>query len=159
MESLLEQKRALATYAAHYDPLGTLSAHQWQLIENFITLLSPFEQLRKEVSSSESSAADIMPSVTALRRLLSKQADTQHSVKTAKTALLEAVNKRFNLLEYDPMFCIATLLDPRYKDRYFDKDVKQHARAILEAHLLPAAGAEDGVCDGVSTDHPQRKRQ
>ena len=120
----MEQKRALATYAAHYDPPGTLSAHQWQLIENFITLLSPFEQLRKEVSSSESSAADIMPSVTALRRLLSKQADTQHSVKTAKTALLEAVNKRFNLLEYDPMFCIATLLDPRYKDRYFDKDVK-----------------------------------
>ena len=55
------------------------------------------------------------------------------------------------------MFCIATLLDPRYKDRYFDEDVKQHARAILDSHLLPAAGAEDGTRNGESTHHPQRR--
>ena len=47
MESLLEQKRALASYDADYDLPATLSAHHWQLIENFITLLSPFEQLTR----------------------------------------------------------------------------------------------------------------
>lgn len=159
MESLLEQKRALATYAADYDLPATLSAHQWQLIENFITLLSPFEQLTREVSSSEASAADVIPSVTALRRLLSKQADTDHGVKTTKTSLLEAVNRRFDQIQYDPMFCIATYLDPRYKDRYFDEDVKQRAREILEAHLLPAAGAEDWTRDGERAHHTERKRQ
>ena len=125
MESLLEQKCTLATYAADYDLPATLSVHQWQSIENFTTLLSPFEQLTREVSSSESSAAEVIPSVTALRCLLSKQADTDHGVKTAKTALLEAVNKCFDQIDYDSMFCIATFLDPRYKDRYFDEDVKQ----------------------------------
>lgn len=159
MESLLEQKRALATYAADYDLPATLSAHQWQLIENFLTLLSPFEQLTREVSSSEASAADVIPSVTALRRLLSKQADTDTGVKTTKTSLLEAVNKRFDQIEYDPIFCIATLLDPRYKDRYFDEDVKKRARATLETHLSSAAGAEDGARDGESAHDPQRKRQ
>ncbi|KAK0151882.1 Zinc finger BED domain-containing protein 4 [Merluccius polli] len=127
LESMLEKKRALAAYAADYDLPATLSAHQWQLIENFITLLSPFEQLTREVSSSEASAADVIPSVRALRRLLSKQTDTDHGVKTTKTTLLEAVNKRFDQIECDPMFCIATLLDARYKDRYFDEDVKQRA--------------------------------
>ena len=57
------------------------------------------------------------------------------------------------------MFCIATCLDPRYKDRYFDEDVKQRAREILDAHLLLAAGAEDGMHDGASAFHPERKRQ
>ena len=158
MESLLEQKRGLASYAADYDLPATLSAHQWQLIENFITLLSPFEQLAREVSSSEASAADVFSFGTALRHLLSKQADTDYGVKT-KTSLLEAVNKRFDQIEYDPMFCIATCLDLRFKDSYFDEDVKQRAQEILDAHLLPAAGAEDGARDGASTFHPERKRQ
>ena len=135
-----------------------LCAHQWQLIENFITLLSPFEQLTRKVSSSEASAADVIPSVRALRCLLSKQTDTDHGVKTTKTTLLEAVNERFYQIECDPMFCIATLLDARYKDRYFDEDVKQRAQAILHAHLLPAAGAEDETRDGESA-HLQHKRQ
>ncbi len=57
MQSLLEQKLALATYAADYTLPATLTAHQWGLIENFITLLSLFEQLTREVSTSEASAA------------------------------------------------------------------------------------------------------
>lgn len=56
------------------------------------------------------------------------------------------------------MFFTATLLDPRYKDCYFDKDVKS-AQAILGVHLLPAAGAEDGTHNGESAYHPQCKRQ
>lgn len=57
------------------------------------------------------------------------------------------------------MFCIATYLDPRYKDRYIDEDVKQRTREILEAHLLPAAGAEDWTRDGERAHHTERKRQ
>ncbi|KAJ8349041.1 hypothetical protein SKAU_G00276300 [Synaphobranchus kaupii] len=134
LESLLEQKHALATCAADYDLPATL------------------------ISSSEASAADVIPSVRALRRLLSKEADTDHGVKTTKTALLEAVNKRFDQIESDPIFCIATSLDPRYKDWYFDEDVKQRLRAILDAHLTPAAGAEDETHGRESADHPRSKR-
>ena len=45
LETLLEHKRALATYSADYDLPATFSAHQ--LIENVITLLSPFEELTR----------------------------------------------------------------------------------------------------------------
>lgn len=59
---------------------------------------------------------------------------------------MEAVNKRFNRIEFDPIFSIAASLDPRYKDRYFDEDVKQRAQATLDAKLMdrPAAGVGDG---------------
>lgn len=103
---------ALATYAADYDFPETLTAHQWGLVENLITLLSLFERHRL-----------LIPSVRALRRFLSKEPDTDHCVKTTKTALLEAVNKHFDQMEYDPFFCIATSLDPKYKDGHFDEDV------------------------------------
>lgn len=143
MESFLKQKPALSAYATNYDLLETLTAHQWGLVENFMT---PFEQLTREVSSAGASAADVIPSVSALRRLLSKEADTVHGVKRTKTTLLEAVNKRFHQTESDPMFCIATSLDPRYKGAYFDEEVKQPTRETLNAHLMdrpaPAAGDE-----------------
>ncbi len=158
MQSLLEQKLVLATYAADYTLPATLTAHQWGLIENFITLLSPFEQLTREVSSSEASAADIIPSVRSLRCLLSTETVTESGVKTTKIVLLEAVNKRFNQIQSDSIFCIATSLDTRYKDRYLDEDVKQCARATLEAHLMSAAGAGDKTHNREKADHPQRKR-
>jgi hypothetical protein len=60
--------------------------HQWGLFENVITLLSPFEQLTREVNSSEASAADVIPSVRALRRLFNKAADTDHGVKRGTRA-------------------------------------------------------------------------
>ena len=83
-----EKKHELASYAADFNLPATLTAHQWGLFENGITLPSPFEQLTREVSSSETSAADVIPSVRALRRLLNKEANTNHGVKTTKTALL-----------------------------------------------------------------------
>lgn len=94
----------------------TLTAHHWGLVKSFITLVSIFEQLTREVKSSGASAADAILSVRALRCLLSKE---DHGVKTTKTALLEIVNKHFHQMDSDPIFCITTLLDPRNKDHYF----------------------------------------
>ncbi|XP_053285395.1 zinc finger BED domain-containing protein 4-like [Pleuronectes platessa] len=154
MESLLEQKHALATYAADHDLPANLTAQHWGIIENLINLLSPFEQLTRDISSSEASVADVIPSVRALRRLLSKTADTDHAVKTTKTALLESVNKRFSEYESNPTFLIATLLDPRYKDRYFNDDVKLRARAALDALVDTSAGDETHRETADEDDHP-----
>lgn len=73
MESLLEQKHTLATYATDCDLPSTLTIHQWGLVEIFITLLSPFEQMTREASSSEASAADVIPLVRALKCLFKQR--------------------------------------------------------------------------------------
>ena len=59
------------------------------------TLHTPFEQLMREISSHLATTVDVIPSVVALKRLLSKAADTDSGVCTAKHTLLEAVNERF----------------------------------------------------------------
>ncbi len=120
LESLFAQKRVLAACIADHELPATFTAYQWVLIENVLSLLTPFEQLTKEISSSDSSVADIIPLLAALKRLLSKEAETDHGVKTTKSALLEAVNTQFSQADSEPLYCIATVLDPRYKDHYLD---------------------------------------
>ncbi|XP_060931918.1 zinc finger BED domain-containing protein 4-like [Limanda limanda] len=135
LESLFSQKRVLAAYVADYDLPSTFTSYQWLLIENTLSLLAPFEQITKKISSSDASAADVIPLLAALKRLLSKEAETDYGVKTTKSALLEAVNKRFSQADSEPLFCIATVLDPRYKDHYIDVEKKQRVREMVQAEL------------------------
>lgn len=109
---LIEQRRALRAYAAEHELPATLNAHQWGLIENVLSLLAPFEELTKEISSSKASAADVIPAITKLKRVLERRADTDHGVSTAKATLLEAVQRRFGDIKKNPLYTVATFLDP-----------------------------------------------
>ncbi len=112
LNSLLEHKHALIAYTADYD-IPNLNATQWKLIENMVSILQPFEELTKEISSLKSSVADVIPSVSALKRLLERESDSDHGVKTSKQTLLEAVVRRFSNIDKEPVYVVATVLDPR----------------------------------------------
>ncbi|QQP36332.1 Uncharacterized protein FKW44_021398, partial [Caligus rogercresseyi] len=148
LQSLLAQKRTLATYIADYDLPATFTPYQWVLIENVLSLLAPFEQLTREISSAKASAADVIPSLAALTRLLKKDVETDHGVKTMKTALLEALNRRFDQTDTDPMFCIASVLDPRYKDHFFDGDQKRRMREMVREELDSLPDGEARIREG-----------
>ncbi|XP_042610882.1 zinc finger BED domain-containing protein 4-like [Cyprinus carpio] len=152
MRSLVEQKRALGAYAADFELPATLTANQG-IIENMITLLAPFEQLTRDISSAEASAADVIPAVVALTRLLGRPSDTDRGVQTTKTTLLEAVNHRFNGVHCEALYSVATMLDARYKDRYFDEEKKRSARNLLLKVLDDMSGSADA-----STEDPPEKR-
>uniref|UniRef100_A0A1A8D420 HAT C-terminal dimerisation domain-containing protein n=1 Tax=Nothobranchius kadleci TaxID=1051664 RepID=A0A1A8D420_NOTKA len=122
LRSLLEQKRALGVYAADFELPATFTSSQWDLIESTTLLLEPFEELTKEICSSTASAADVIPSVLVLKRLLAKDAAADHGVKTTKATLLEAVSKRFADIEKEPLYSLATIIDPRYKDKFYSED-------------------------------------
>lgn len=72
LKSLLEQTWAHTVYSADYDQPVTFSALPWGLIENIISLLSPFEKITREMSASVVFADDTFPSVIALKFLLKK---------------------------------------------------------------------------------------
>lgn len=119
MDSLLEQRGALHAYVADYGDLPTtLTVSQWALLEQVMTILAPFEELNGKISSSSASIAEVIPAVTVLRRILVKKEDeVDPGIKPMKTTLLQAINKRFSTVEDEPLYALATLLDPRYKDR------------------------------------------
>lgn len=68
--------------------------------------------------------ADVIPLLAALKRLLNKEAETDHGVKTTKSAP-----------HSEPLYCIATVLDPRYKDHYLDVGKKLRTREMIQAEL------------------------
>lgn len=61
----MEQKRALGVYAADLNLPVTLTANQWGILENMITLLAHFEHLTREISSAQASVAEVLPAVVA----------------------------------------------------------------------------------------------
>ena len=116
--SLLEQKSAISVYAADHQLPATLTANDWTLLEKVNTLLAPFEEITKQISFATSTASEVIPSVVVLKRLLVKETMEDSGIKTMKATLLAAVDTRFQTVEAEPLYAVATILDPRYKDRY-----------------------------------------
>ena len=101
MQCLVEQKRAVSAFADDYELPATqkLTANQWGILAKMIPLLQPFEQLTKDISSAEATAANVIPAVVSLTQLLTKDDESDKGVKTAKRALLEAVSNHFNCVQ------------------------------------------------------------
>ncbi len=158
MSSLLVQKRALGAYGAEFELPASFSAYQWGLIENALTLLAPFEELTKEISSHTATASDVIPSVEALKRLLNKSLSTDSGVKTTKATLLEAVKQRFNGIYTEPLYFLATILDPRYKDRFFDQATKQQATEMLLRKLNKMMEPENSTENERNETEPPLKK-
>ncbi|XP_016392213.1 zinc finger BED domain-containing protein 1-like isoform X2 [Sinocyclocheilus rhinocerous] len=72
-------------------------------VENpgFLMLMEHVEP-RFEMPSA--TAADVIPAITVLRRVLSREDDDDQGIKTMKRTLLEAVEKRFADVETEPLF-------------------------------------------------------
>ncbi len=108
IKSLIEQKRALGIFVSEYGLPDTLTSHQWSLLEKVLSVLGPFEELTRKVSSS-----DVIPTVTVLHRFLARETDEDHGIKAMKATLAAAIRKRFSDVEANPLYSIATLLNPR----------------------------------------------
>ncbi|XP_073470760.1 zinc finger BED domain-containing protein 4-like [Aquarana catesbeiana] len=135
LKSLIEQKRALGVYVSEYELPATITANQWNLMEKMVNILAPFEEMTRQVSCSDAFASDVIPAVTVLQKVLAK-VDEDQGIKTMKSTLLAALQKRFSDTERNPLYCIATLLDPRYKDRFFcNSDTSREAKEMLVLEL------------------------
>ncbi|XP_067283555.1 zinc finger BED domain-containing protein 4-like [Pseudorasbora parva] len=129
-------------YVSEHELPNYLTAHQWALMEKTVAILAPFEELTKKVSSYDALASDVIPAVTVLVRLLNRETDEDQGVKTMKATLLAAVKKRFSDVETNPLYFISTILDPRYKDRFFSNNTAPEAKLHLKQELQMMSRAE-----------------
>ncbi|KAJ8369558.1 hypothetical protein SKAU_G00095860 [Synaphobranchus kaupii] len=68
-----------------------------------------------------------------------------------KQTLLEAVNRRFSSTEGEPLYSVATLVDPRYKDRYFTGAVTANdARDALMREIRKVELLNDGAASATT---------
>ena len=119
IDSLLHAKRALQAYASDSNSNlpATITGNQWSLLEKTATVLKPFQELTAEVSAASATAADVIPSVRVLTRFLDTESEAHRGIQTMKATLLDAVHRRFYHVEMEPLYAVASLLDPRYKDK------------------------------------------
>ncbi|XP_039862989.1 zinc finger BED domain-containing protein 4-like [Simochromis diagramma] len=140
-QTLIEQKQALGIFVSEYGLTDTLMAHQWTLQEKVISVLGPFEELTRKVSSSDAMAADVIPAVTVLHRFLTRETDEDRGIKAMKGTLAAAVRMRFTDVEENPLYSIAMLLNLRYTNRFFSSTITAaNAKEILKLELLRLPG-------------------
>lgn len=113
MRSLLEQKQAIGVYGTENKLPDSLSVNKWSLFEKAVKLLEPFEELTRQVSLVDSSAADVIPAITALLRVLEEDCEEDRGVGSMKNTLLQAARKRFADIERNSLYSFAAILDPR----------------------------------------------
>lgn len=60
-----------------------------------------------------------------------------------KTKLPRAIEQRFSHIYTESLFFLATVLDPRYKDCFYDQATKREATKALKDKVRCAASAEN----------------
>lgn len=138
---------------------ATLTATHCGTMEKMTTPLEPFEQLTKDISSAEATAADVISAVVSLTRLLAKTVESDKGVQTDKSTLLTAVSNRFHGVQSEPLYVIATIVDACYNDHYFNTDKKGEARDMLLKVVDEMAGDQQEVASSASSDDPSQEDQ
>lgn len=159
-ERLLEQKRAVSLYIAEHDKLSNLTPLQWNLMEQCISLFKPFEEITKITSSGLSCISEVIPHVATFMRYLQKEETTRkvpnllHVLMSLKTE----IEQRFQHLDDNPKYFLATLLDPRFKTSFFGiiQTEKARQKLLLEGLKMSCSEEDSNSSEG---DSPPMKRR
>jgi hypothetical protein len=94
VQRMVEQKKALILYATDND-IQLPSNNQWVLLERLVYILSPIERATRDVSAESSSASDVIPMVTGIKRALQLVTDDSgvQTIKQVNMLLLNMFSK------------------------------------------------------------------
>ncbi|KAF9415444.1 hypothetical protein HW555_006866, partial [Spodoptera exigua] len=98
-----------------------------------IILLKPFEEITKITSSGLSCISEVIPHVAVLMRYIQKE-ETSRKVPNLLqflTSLKTQLQQRFEHLDENLKYFLATLLDPRFKTNFFGVIQAEKARQSL----------------------------
>ena len=128
LERVFEQRVAISAYSVDGN-IPVISSYGYNLIENVIRVLKPFEEFTTLCSSDKEIASSIIPAVSTLKIYLGKQ-NKDAGVQTLKSELEMSLNRRFggsvNNIDLNSFeLKTATFLDPRYKEKFFSEAAKQ----------------------------------
>ena len=131
LESIYEQKMALAAYATEHRGITMLNDNQLDIARKIISALKPVEEITKIISTSSACISAIIPLIKILEKALNKHEDDA-GILTVKAEMLSSLQRRFdNIVEINEL-SIATILNPGFKDKFFTKpETKQVARKFL----------------------------
>ena len=100
--------------------------------KNCKVIREPVQRVTKELSAKEASISQVIPFLETLQKELSTSRENDSGIKTTKEEMLKSLKSRFEYVYNDDNFVIATLLDPRFKDTFFEEaKTKSATQALL----------------------------
>ena len=136
LQQLIEQRTAILAAGAQCAYTIELRAQQWTLAEKLVRILLPFEEVTREASGDYSSAAVIIPVINSLERSLTTTTDSatdDHGITRMKKEMLSSLQQRYQNMETNKLYALATALDPRFKLRVF---ASASASALVRQMLM-----------------------
>lgn len=161
IERLLEQRKAIIVYMADHSNIASLKEHQWGVLEKLNNILKPFEEMTKELSRDTACASIVIPAVRLIVCALETVSD--EGVQTTKAELLGSMRRRFGNVEENMLLTAATVLDPRYKQRFFKHGdtldtTKDYLNAFWESSSVNTVITSDEQEPAVQSLEPPRKK-
>lgn len=145
LQRLLELKVAITAAGAELDVPIELSSSNWTLAEKTVKILQIYEEATREASGNYATAGVIIPVVNSIIRSL-EIFDSDAGVMRMKREMLKSLKDRYKHMESNEYYALATLLDPRFKQRVFSSS----SSAALAKQMLIAAHEElemEGIDD------------
>ena len=121
LQRILEQKMAFAAYATEH-MIIQLNSYQLELVAKIVAALSPIEEVTKSISTDAASISVVLPFVRILSKTLSQHHDDS-GVRTMKNEMKTSLQRRFADAEENEKLLVATILDPRFKEKFFSGPV------------------------------------
>lgn len=137
LERLVEQQKAVNLYAVNRGGIDTLTNTEWELAERIVALLKPFYETTIEISHDDACISSVVPIIAMLNGKL-RSVPQDRGLLQMKAALRDAMNRRFAHVKTTGHFIAATMLDPRFKDAFFDANEKAAATDVIIEFLRSA---------------------
>ena len=99
------------------NPPVEFNRKDWDLIDQVLSVLAPFEEATRDLSNHDASISMTIPTITIIDSL--QVGDEDHGVKGLKRSLKASMEARFCAVEAYEHFTIASFLDVKYKDQFF----------------------------------------
>jgi len=151
LERLIELKVAITATGVKLDVPIVLSSSNWALAEKIIKILQVYEEATREASGNYTTADVVIPVVNSDMRSLDVL-DGDVGVMKMKREMLNSLKERYRHMESNGYYAIATLLDPRLKQKVFSSS---SSAALAKQMLIAAHDALQETEEDSAPKHPR----
>ncbi|KAH6939993.1 hypothetical protein HPB50_023873 [Hyalomma asiaticum] len=142
---LLKLKTAVTIDLTENDSVENLTNGEWRQVSAFVTVLQPVEEATTAAcAESYPTLSLVVPLVHCMKLLLCDKTSDCDEYAFAQN-LLKSINARFPAVSTAAPNCLATLLDPRFKDVCYGDEEKVEVRALVHSVLKEMSGSSADV--------------
>ncbi|VDL72582.1 unnamed protein product [Nippostrongylus brasiliensis] len=122
LQRFLDNRRAIELFLVDRADYPQLDTFDWALMKKLVDVLKPLAVATKFVQHREYAPISV---VIPLYKVILRQLDSS-TMRSVKEAIAEGLKRRMEDEGYEETeeFLIATMVDPRFKDSYFDSERK-----------------------------------